>query len=102
MPEVVVAIVRSGRITALSQEDGGVRGGRHRGCGEEFGGTNNGPTTGKAATAPHQHALSTRAGCECIAHAIQAFCELHLKATVTSVNGVGAHDSISRRTMLED
>ena len=31
----------------------------------------------KAATAPHQYALSTRAGCECIAHALQGLCELN-------------------------
>ena len=28
-----------------------------------------------AATAPFQHALSTRAGCECVAHALQSMCE---------------------------
>ena len=30
----------------------------------------------EAATAPHQYALSTRAGCECTAHALQGLVEL--------------------------
>ena len=54
----------------------------------------------KAATAPFQYALSTRAGCECIAHALQAVCELDPEATVTSIDGISACDSISRRAML--
>ena len=54
----------------------------------------------KAATAPFQYALSTRAGCECIAHALQALCELDQEATVTSIDGISAYDSTSRRAML--
>ena len=48
-----------------------------------------------------QHPISTRAGCECVAHAIHAMCGLNPRATVTSVDGIGAYDSISRRAMLE-
>ena len=54
----------------------------------------------KAATAPYQCALSTRVGCECIAHAFQAVTELDQEATVTTIDGIGAYDSISRRAML--
>ena len=54
----------------------------------------------KAFTAPFQYELSTRAGCECIAHALQAVCELDPEATVTSIDGISAYDSISRRAML--
>ena len=53
-----------------------------------------------AATAPFQFALTTRAGCECVSHALQAICELDENATVTSIDGVSAHDTISRRAML--
>ena len=53
----------------------------------------------KAATAPFQYALSTRADCECIAHALQAVCELDPDTTGTSIDGISAYDSISRRAM---
>ena len=54
----------------------------------------------KAATAPFQYALSTRSGCECIAHALQAVTELDPEATITTIDGISAFDSISRRAML--
>ena len=104
VPGVAVAMVRSGRMTALSKDDGGVRGivtgdvVRRlvaRTIAQQLG-----PAV-KATTAPHQYALSARAGCECVAHAIQALCGLNPRATVTSVDGIGAYDSISRRAMLE-
>ena len=46
------------------------------------------------ATAPFQYALSTRAGCECIAHVLQGITELHPELTITSIDG------ISRESML--
>ena len=54
----------------------------------------------KAATSPFQHVLSTRAGCECIAHALQALTEADLEATVLSIDGVSAFDLVSRAAML--
>ena len=62
VPEVAVAAVRSGRRTALSKDDGGVRGIETgdvvrrlvaRAIAQQLG-----PAV-KAATAPHQYALST-------------------------------------------
>ena len=53
------------------------------------------------ATAPFQHALSTLAGCECVAHAVQALTDLNPEATVVSIDGIGAFDLISRNAMLE-
>ena len=53
------------------------------------------------ATAPFQYALSTRAGCECVSHALQTLTDLDESATILSVDGVGAFDLISRRAMLE-
>ena len=52
------------------------------------------------ATTPFQYALSTRAGCECIARAIQAMTDANPHCTVLSLNGIGAYDTISRRAML--
>ena len=53
------------------------------------------------ATRPHQFAMTTRAGCECIVHALQGLPELDFAATITSMDGVSAFDMISRRSMLE-
>ena len=55
----------------------------------------------KSATAPFQYALSTRAGCECISHALQALCDSETDAIVVSIDGIGAFDIISRRSMLQ-
>ena len=55
----------------------------------------------KAATAPFQYALSTRAGTECTTHVLQAISELNPETTILSVDGIGAFDLISRKAMLE-
>ena len=44
--------------------------------------------------------MSTKAGTECIAHALQMLTELDPQATVVSID-VGAYDTISRKAMLE-
>ena len=54
----------------------------------------------KTATSPFQYALTTRSGCECIAHAVQALSDADPEATVLSVDGIGAFDLISRAAML--
>ena len=40
------------------------------------------------ATAPYQYAMSTKSGCECIAHALQGLTELDPRATVMSIDGI--------------
>ena len=52
-------------------------------------------------SAPFQYALSTRAGSECIAHALQALSEKNPQCTVMSIDGIGAFDLIARKAMLE-
>ena len=52
------------------------------------------------ATALFQYALSTRAGCECIAHAIQAMTDTNQHCTVLSVDGIGAYDTFSRSGLV--
>ena len=102
-PPLAAQTIKLRRMTALRKDTGGVRGivsGEvirrltARTIAQQIG-----PAV-KAFTAPFQYALSTRVGCWCIAHALQAVCELNPEATVTSIIGVGAYDSISRRAML--
>ena len=102
IPEEVLREIRIGRMTALQKPTEGVRGivaGDiirrlvSRTIAQQI------RTKVEKATAPFQYALSTRAGCECIAHAIQAMTDANPRCTVLSVDGIGAYD-ISRRAML--
>ena len=52
------------------------------------------------ATKPFQYALSTRAGCESIAHVVQVMTDRDPNCTVLSIDGVGAFDLVSRRAMM--
>ena len=54
----------------------------------------------EAATAPHQYALSTRAGCECVAYALQGLVEVDPDTTIVSIDGISAYDLISRESMM--
>ena len=54
----------------------------------------------EAATSPFQYALTTRCGCECIAHAVQALTDADPDVTVLSMDGIGAFDLMSRASML--
>ena len=49
----------------------------------------------------HQYALSRRAGTECIAHILQTLTEDDPRTTVLSIDGIGAFNLISRKSMLE-
>ena len=51
-------------------------------------------------TAPFQHALSTRAGCECTGHALQMLFESSPNLTITSLDGISAYGTMSRGAML--
>ena len=53
----------------------------------------------EAATSPFQYALSTRAGGECVAHALQGICEVD--STILSIDGISAFDMVSRAAMLD-
>ena len=104
IPADVLAAVRVGRMTALQKPDGGVRGivvgdvFRRlvaRTIARQF------AEQVEVATHPFQYALSTRAGTECVAHIVQALTSFDERATLLSVDGVGAYDSISRRAMFQ-
>ena len=104
VPLSILSALRLGRVTALRKPSGGVRGivvsdaFRRlvaRTLAQQF------AKKAETATAPFQYALSTRAGCECVSHALQTLTDLDESATILSVDGVGAFDLISRRAMLE-
>ena len=103
VPEDVVDAVKLGKMTALQKPKGGVRGivsgdiirrlvartiCQHL------------SSAVQVATAPFQYALSTKAGRECIAHALQVLTDLNPRTTIVSIDGVSAFDLISRGAML--
>ena len=55
----------------------------------------------QSATSPYQYAMATRAGCECISHVLQGLTEMNPNATILSVDGLSAYDTISRSAMFQ-
>ena len=103
VPPNIITLIRQGRLTALQKDNGGVRGivagdVIRRLVGRTMARQLAEPV--KAATAPFQFALSTRAGCECVAHALQGLTETDPEATVLSIDGISAFDLVSRAAML--
>ena len=79
VPIQVGHILRMGRMTALRKDGGGVRGIVAGEVIRRFTAktiAHHLESAVNVATAPFQYALSTRAGCECIAHALQARTQL--------------------------
>ena len=83
VPEDVLEVIRLGRVTALRKPDGGVR--------EIVVGdilrrlvartiARQVPKKAEAATAPFQYALSTKAGCECMAHMLHTLTDVDERA----------------------
>ena len=102
-PSIADAL-RLGRTTALQKPNGGVRGIVAGDILRRLVARTVAQQMGKvveAATRPHQYAMFTRAGSECIARVIQVLTESDPRSTVLSIDGVGAYDSISRKAMLE-
>ena len=104
VPDEIVDVVRLGRLTALQKPSGGVRGIVAgdiirrlvaRTISQQW------ATAVERATAPFQYALTTKSGAECIAHELQTLTDLDDRATVLSIDGIGAFDLISRGSMLE-
>ena len=104
VPQEVLTALRMGRLTALQKPNGSVRGIVASDVFRRLVARTMAQQLGPAierATSPFQYALSTRAGTECIAHAIQGLTDLDEAATVVSIDGIGAFDVVSRRAMLE-
>ena len=101
---LVTSLRRWSRLTALAKPDGGVRGIVVGDIVRRLVATTMAKQVAKKAekaTAPFQCALSTRAGCECVAHIVQALTDQDVNATVVTVDGVGTYDLISKNAMLE-
>ena len=84
-------------MTALSRKDGGVRGiatGTSfrrlvaKSLAMLFG------AEAERVCVPFQFALSTRAGTDCVGHAVRLATDLDPRATVLSIDGVGAYDHV--------
>ena len=104
VPHQVLRILGLGRLIVLKKPDGGVRGIVVGDVLRRLVGRTMAKQVTKeveAATSPFQYALSTRLGCECVAHVLQTLTELDEDATIVSVDGIGAHDLISRKAMLD-
>ena len=104
VPDAVVNIIRMGRLTVLSKPDGGVRGIVAGDVVRRLVARTMSQQLSPAverATSPFQYAMTTRAGCECVAHALQGLTETDPEVTVTSIDGLGAFDTISRGAMLQ-
>ena len=104
VPDEIVEVVRLGRMTALCKPNGGVRGIVAGDMVRRLVARTISQQISKAveqATSPFQHALSTKSGGECIAHSLQALTDLDPRATVLSIDGIGAFDIISRGAMLD-
>ena len=104
IPKDVLVLLRMGRLTALQKPGGGVRG---IVCGDivrrlvaRSVAQQIAPAV-QEATSPFQYALTTKAGGECVAHAIQSLTDLDSRATVMSIDGISAFDMISRAAMLD-
>ena len=86
----VIEGLRVGRLTALQKPDGGVRGIVVGDIVRRLVARTMAKQVAKQAekaTAPFQYALSTKAGCECIAHIVQSLTDVDSNATVVSIDG---------------
>ena len=104
VPPDVLALLRLGRLTAFQKPGGGVRG---IVCGDlvrRLVARNIAQQISSAveeATSPFQCALTTKAGGERVAHAIQSLTDQNSRATVLSIDGISAFNMISRAAMLD-
>ena len=100
LQEILTAL-RMGRVTALQKPNGSVRGIVVSDVFRTLVARTMAQQLSPAIERGTSPALSTWAGTECIAHAIQALTDLDPTATVVSIDGIGAFDVVSRRAMLE-
>ena len=103
IPDDVTRCLLLATMTALEKRDGGVRG--------IATGTSFRRLVAKVlarqfskqveqACAPFQFALFTRAGTDCVGHAIRVATEMNTRWTVLSIDAVGAFDHVLRAAML--
>ena len=97
LPEEIVSALRMGQMTALQKANGWIRGFV---VGDVIRRLVAKTLAKQFITKPFQYALSTRAGCESIAHVVQVMTDRDPNCTVLSIDGVGAFDLVSRRAMM--
>ena len=104
MPDDVCHALMLATMTGLQKRDGGVRG---IATGTSFRRlvakvlARQFSDAVEATCAPFQFALSTtRAGTDCVGHAVRVATELNPRLTVLSIDAVGAYDHIFRSAML--
>ena len=103
LPQEIAQAMRLGRLVALRKANGKVRGIVTGDLVRRLAARTLAQQLAPAfedACSPFQYALSTRAGTECVAHALRAATQLDPRATVLSIDGVGAFDHVARRSML--
>ena len=89
VPGPIVDALRLGRMTALQKPNGGVRGIVAGDTIRRLVSRTMAQQLGRAvekATAPHQYALSTRAGCECVSRALWMLHEANPDTTLVSIS----------------
>ena len=102
MPEAVINVFRMGRLTALSKPDGGVRGIVAGDVVRRLVARTMSQQLSPAverATSPYQYARRHGQGAS-VWSALQGLTEIDPQVTVTSIDGLGAYDMISRGAML--
>ena len=101
VPQEIFRAFQKAHMTALAKKDGGVRG--------IATGTSFRRLVAKSLARQFakevesvcaQFALSTRAGTDCVGHAVRAMTDAHSTSTVLSIDGIGAYDHVFRSAML--
>ena len=96
-PQAALDAIALSRLTALRKPNGGVRG---IATGDVFRRLVSRALELDEATRPFQFALQTRAGTDSLAAMLRAVVELDPRATVVSLDGRSAYNTISRATIL--
>eukprot|EP00974_Lingulodinium_polyedra_P061367 5920973-Lingulodinium_polyedra.AAC.1 len=103
VPEPIVDALALGSLAALRKDNGRVRGivagdtfrrGVARTLAQQH------AEAFEAACVPFQFALTTRAGTDCVARVVRALAEKNPRATLMSIDGIGAFDHMQRRAIL--
>ena len=103
VPEAIMESLSTARLTALSKPNGGVRG---IATGEVLRRLTSRVLARQyaeifdTATRPFQYALRTRAGTDCLAAILRTASELDAPATIVSLDGRAAYDTVSRAAMF--
>ena len=101
MPDLAARAFMSATMTALQKKDGGSWH-RHGHVFPKIGCEDVGETVWQVESvcSPFQFAHSTRAGTDCVSHAIRLMTDTDHETTVLSIDGIGAYDHVLRSAMM--